>query len=121
MSPTAEGGRTAGPWAVEDPMGADIGLWIVEAGKQTYEWRCIALVCQDDPTNDEDRDPVRPITGGEQEANAAFIIRACNSYDDLVKALEEIRDAIPANQGGTQGAIRKRAVAALSSAKGEDQ
>jgi len=111
---TADAGtaHTPGPWIVEDPLGPE-ALWIVEAGKQTYEWRCIAMVCQDDPTNDEDRDPVAPITEAEQIANARLIAAA----PDLLKALEEIRDAIPANQGGTQGAIRKHAAAALSAAK----
>lgn len=88
---TADAGRTAhtpGPWTVEDPLGPE-ALWIVEAGKQTYEWRCTAMVCQDDPTNDEDRDPVAPITEAEQIANARLIAAA----PDLVKALEAILTA----------------------------
>lgn len=56
--------HTPGPWTVEDPLGPET-LWIVEAGKATHEWRCIAMVC---------RDP--PIGAGEQQANARLIAAA---------------------------------------------
>lgn len=82
-------GHTATPWEVETPMG-DETLWIVEAGKHVHEWRCIAMVCSDDPINDKDRDPLEPLTPEDAAANAAFIVTACNSHAELVKALEEI-------------------------------
>jgi len=81
--------HTPTPWCVEDPMGPD-QLWLVEAGKQTYEWRCIAIVASDDPINDEDRDSVEPISMAEMEANAAFIVKACNNHDALVDALRTL-------------------------------
>jgi hypothetical protein len=61
--------HTPGPWTVEDPMGPK-SLWIVEAGKPTHEWRCIAMVFSDDP-----KDP-NPILSDEQQANARLIALA---------------------------------------------
>lgn len=52
------------------------------------------------------------------DAKPVKYIRA-DLHDGLVKALEEIVDAVPPNQGGTQGAIRKRAVAALAALEGK--
>lgn len=45
--------HTPGPFAVESPM--DDSLWIVEAGKQAYEWRVIASL----PFPDERGDILR--------------------------------------------------------------
>ena len=43
-----------------------------------------------DPTNYKKGDPTIANMGafGDQKANAAFIVRACNSHDDLVVAAE---------------------------------
>lgn len=41
-SPIEQGGFTPGPFAIESPM--NDGLWIVEAGKEAYEWRVIAAL-----------------------------------------------------------------------------
>lgn len=66
--------HTPGPWDVEDPMGADVGLWIVQSGLETYQWSCIAMVTCDD---DEVRKPdVRFIDEDEQRANARLIAAA---------------------------------------------
>lgn len=79
--------HTPTPWAVEDPMGADFGLWLVQDGLKPFQWSCVAMVMRDD--EDIRRHPdTRFITKDEQEANAAFIVRAVNSHDDLVAALE---------------------------------
>lgn len=91
--------HTPTPWCVETPMG-DETPWIVEAGKETYEWRCIAMVSSDDPINSEDRDPVKPILEPEAAANAAFIVRACNSHDELVKVAIAALHALRSYQYG---------------------
>jgi hypothetical protein len=63
-----------------------------------------------------DHEPEVGIFGDPDGARAdmTLICRAVNSHDALVKALEEIVETIPVNQGGTQGAIRKRALQALA-------
>jgi len=43
------------------------------------EGDCIATVCD--------------LLEGEAQANASFIVRACNSHDELVACLEDILDA----------------------------
>ncbi|CAL8981576.1 hypothetical protein RHODGE_RHODGE_02863 [Rhodoplanes serenus] len=65
--------HTPGPWTVEDPLGPE-SLWIVEAGKEPHEWRCIAMVCRDDLDDHDDFDV--PIGAGEQQANARLIAAA---------------------------------------------
>jgi len=67
--------HTPGPWAVEEPM--DHELWIVEDGKEAYEWRVIAGC----PWPDEPRDIPRK----QVEANARLIAAA----PDLLAALEK--------------------------------
>lgn len=57
---------TKGPWTVEEPM--DHELWIVEAGKEAYEWRVIAGL----PWPSEKGDISRP----EVKANASLISAA---------------------------------------------
>jgi len=74
--------HTPTPWEIQDPMCDD--LWLVETGKETYEWRCIASV-QATPA-----DEGSPLSRAEMWANAAFIVKAVNSHDALVKALERI-------------------------------
>jgi hypothetical protein len=81
-------GHTATPWEVETPMG-DETPWIVEAGLEAYQWRCIAMTCTE--SSDEGHDA---ITIEEAVANAAFIVTACNSHAELVKALEECRNRL---------------------------
>lgn len=113
MSDLAETMHTAGPWVVETPMG-DECPWIVEAGKQPWERRCIAQVPAEDPVNDEDKDPVAPISIQEAMANARLIAAA----PAMLKALEEIERCIHPSVGGALGAIRKHALAAIAAAKG---
>lgn len=62
--------HTPGPWAYEDPMGREVGYWIVQRGLETYDWSCIAVVTADKDTAG------RPITYVEQQANARLIAAA---------------------------------------------
>ena len=72
-------GHTPGPWTIYDDGGEEdssdiIMAWIDdEDSGEKYD---IAAMLLD-----------RPI--GERKANAEFIIRACNSHDALLEALEE--------------------------------
>lgn len=81
---------TPGPWAVQDPMGRDIGFWIVQDGLPTYEWSCIATVHYDDAEARKDRRR-RFISMAEQNANADLIAAAPDLYtilSELVEALD---------------------------------
>ena len=60
--------HTPGPWTIEDPLGPET-LWIVEAGKEPHEWRCIAMVCRGD----------QEIAEAEQQANAHLIAAAADT------------------------------------------
>ena len=73
--------HTPGPWAVEDPMGADIGFWIVQDGLESYEWSCIAIVTGDD--EDTRSADARFITEDEQRANALLLAAAPEMRDML--------------------------------------
>jgi len=53
------------------------------------------------------------------KANAAFIVKACNSHDDLVKALEAMTDRWEPDCIGTDRIMWENALAALALAKGE--
>lgn len=70
--------HTPGPFEVQDPMGSDVGFWIVQACSEAYEWSCIAIVCRD-----EDRSGKHFITKAEQKANAELFAAA----PDLLAAL----------------------------------
>lgn len=112
------------PWEVETPMGDDTP-WIVETGKEAYEWRMIAMTASSGDGNESEDDP--PVSRTEAMANAEFIVLACNTHDDLVKALERIADECRAAHEmvgkplgkGSWAALEKIALAALAKARGE--
>lgn len=71
---------TPGDWEVEDPM--DHELWIVEAGKQAYDWRVIAGL----PLPDERKDIPRK----QVKANADLIALLHNNMPTILTALRSI-------------------------------
>ncbi len=78
-SKAAHTAATLGPWAVQPFNGDQVhNLSIVSCGKKTPNYLPIATMCGchvDTP------------------ANAAFIVRACNSHDALLEALRRLLDA----------------------------
>ena len=83
--------HTPTPWTVEDPTGT--GLVIVQANLPTYHWAFIATV-------DTDMDATTQIDHPVMEANAEFIVRACNAHDDLLAALTKLKDFVASLQWG---------------------
>ena len=71
---------TPGDWEVKEPM--DHGLRIVEAGKETYEWRFIAGLPWPDGHEGIPRKAV--------EANAALIVALRNALPAIIAALETV-------------------------------
>lgn len=67
--------HTPGPWAVENPMGEDIGLWIVQDGLEARQWSCLAIVTDDEDGTARDEGG-RFIGRNEQRANARLIAAA---------------------------------------------
>lgn len=66
---------TPGPWELECPIDDD-NPWIVEAGKPTYEWRCLAMV-----TKSGDG-----INATEGSANGDLVIGLRNNATELLAA-----------------------------------
>lgn len=109
--------HTPGPWEVEDPMGAEIGLSIVQADLKTYEWEFIAMVHRSE-AGEERVGRQRLISAKEQEANAHLIAAA----PDMLTALKEIaawaEQANPAGYGGLRETLFRKVDAAISKAEG---
>lgn len=93
--------HTPGPFEVQNPMGDDIGLWIVQAGLEAYEWSCIAIVCRDD-----DRSGKHFITKAEQKANADLFAAATEMLAAL-KHIDDIWDGEPEDMQPVRAAIAK--------------
>ena len=104
---------TPGPWCIEDPMAPE-SVWIVQAGKETYEWWPIA-VCN---LPDEEG---HLFTGSEVHANARLIAllspenvkaligeveRLQSKHEGLVGALEELRTAAERDYGSPKITLR---------------
>lgn len=111
--PDSQTNHTPTPWSLDGVEWID-----TEAGgyrfRRLSSWdQTIALVQVDE--DDE-----------EQQANAEFIVRACNSHQDLMEALRSIADASDGTEIGTSElrALKNRmgdiARAAIAKAAGRD-
>ena len=91
---------TKGPLSVEDPMGAEEGLWIVQSGKETYEWEPTATVHQTPGKGqakrqkaDADLYALAPSLAAQRIADADAIARltaALVEHNDLLRSALEI-------------------------------
>ena len=99
---TGQAAHTPTPWIIASQIAGE-GIWIESEGDEPEE------ICK-----------VSAETTGEKEAkaNAAFIVRACNSHAALVEALELVDDMWANNGEPTDEHIR-RIRAALKLAKGQ--
>lgn len=84
-----QGKHTPGPWEVQTPMG-DGAPWIVQSGKQAYEWEAIAALgdCL------EDLNP-RSVAARTIAANAARIVSCVNACEGIADP-SAIKDVVEA-------------------------
>lgn len=76
--------RTPGPWRMEEmPTGWEINSDPVDGG----HWSAVAQV-------EVNHQGSRPVTTDEAEANARFIVLACNAHDDLLAACERALECL---------------------------
>ncbi len=94
--------HTMTPWIV-DNVKTDGGLNITYVATAT----------------DEQISPIAKVTSHNASANAAFIVRACNTHDELVAALEDAYQALSEEMGFYQSTTAIKIRAALRKAKGE--
>lgn len=107
---------TPGPWEVENPMGEEIGLSIVQAGLKTYEWEFIAMVCQS-TAGDERMGRQRFISRKEQKANAHLIAAAPELLECLKDARSKLADPNAIDLAYIDEVIAKAEGSALSHSK----
>lgn len=88
--------HTPGPWEIEDPLGPET-IWIVEAGKETHEWRAIAMLPASMPDDAEEH----PLLMPERDANARLIAAAPDMLEAL--RLHAAYEALPTDRGGKHG------------------
>jgi DNA-directed RNA polymerase subunit RPC12/RpoP len=90
--------HTPTPWSVETPMDEEFA--IVQSGLEAYEWQFIAVCPVGTP--DEGGFPRQ-----NAKLNAAFIVKACNGHDALVKALNDLHVWCETEGCGDQAEIIK--------------
>lgn len=105
--------HTPGPWTIEDPMGADIGLSVVQCGLEAYEWEFIAMVSRSDWVDGAHMGRQHFISPEEQIANARLIAAA----PDLLDALRGLVNAVGRKPSIVHEAVRKAEVI-ISKAEG---
>lgn len=117
MTDNGRQGHTPGPWAASE-MGTDRSFWdalaaddvrIIRTNWDGFTGDVIAAVWADDDSSDA--------------ANAAFIVRACNSHYALLDALKEARGYISNDvlHRPKAAALVRKCDAAIRLAHGEEQ
>jgi hypothetical protein len=84
---------TPGPWTIEDPMGPETP-WIVEAGKPTHEWRCIAILETERFGLIEARANHRLLVAAPTMAEALLKVVRAGSRDQQLVALAAAKSAL---------------------------
>lgn len=97
---------TPSPWTVENPMGEDVGLWIVQDGLEAHQWSCIAIVTDDEDGSARDEGG-RFIGRNEQRANARLIAAAPDMLEALHKIINNWDDLHPKDRAQARAAIAK--------------
>lgn len=100
-------GHSPAPWKRDG-----FGVWSSHNGENRMVAEC---------RHDSGHGVYRPKTEGESLANAAHIVRACNAYDDMLAALENMTISFsrhPGNDDERRHAL-VMAYAAIRKAKGE--
>lgn len=96
--------RTPGPWKVLDLRHQGGGQIKITGEPSPWSSRYVANVLVSNPAAPD---------------NAAFIVRACNAHDGLVKALREMIEAIEAPENVVRLEATEKARAALAAAEEE--
>ena len=91
-------------------------------GTVLREYRTSIAMCEAEPEEELTDDGCRAVgirtpDFTEAEANAAFIVRACNSHDELVQALEAVLKSCSSNSKASLKAVIQARLA-LTHAKG---
>ena len=73
--------HTPTPWSVETPMDEDLS--IVQSGLHAHEWQFIAVCPVGTPAEGA-------FSRQQSKRNAAFIVKACNAHETLVKVLNDL-------------------------------
>ncbi len=112
--------HTPTPWQAQPPLEnedglAIIGLQLDEDGTPLFTPTngLVAVTCQS-PVEFDEGDYTRAA------ANAAFIVRACNSHDALLEALEALTEIVDDQLGGDFPEPLAKARAAIALAKVTD-
>ena len=107
---TQETKHTPGPWAAV----RNATYW--EFGNYNHNHGQIGDCCVSNWLYDEEGNPISQEEAGKiAEANAEFIVRACNAHYELLEALEGLINGIGA---GISSEAYKKADAAINKAKG---
>jgi ActR/RegA family two-component response regulator len=79
------GKHTAGPWKVKEIKTSCGRVFKIDREGEDRAHDCIACIYDDNTTLNERNH-------NEHEANAAFIVTACNSHDELLEACKQLLD-----------------------------
>jgi len=117
--------HTALPWKVEPYLTPErdddpLGVYVVHPASKQLEDQYIS--CSEYFENEEREQAALDKVHAENVANAEYIVRACNSHEELVEALKESlawMNCEPMIQG--EDSIKERAELAITHAEGNQE